>query len=78
MLINSINEKLDIDIDFRISEVYYGLDWYVVITPENRIIANCLPEGASVLKKTLKDIKELRPQLVNEQETENIVQGFRI
>lgn len=77
-IINSINEKLDIDIDFRISEVYYGLDWYVVITPENRIIANCLPEGASVLKKTLKDIKELRPQLVNEQETENIVQGFRI
>ena len=77
-LINSINEKLGIDIDYSISEVHYGLDWYLVITPDNKIIANCLPDGVSALKRALTDIKELRPQLVNEQEVENIVQGFRI
>lgn len=77
-LINSINEKLGISIDYTISEVQYGLDWYVIVTADNKIIANCLPDGVSSLKRVLMGIKELRPQLINEQEVEDIVHKYRI
>jgi len=76
--INSINEKLNISLDVDMAEVYFGKDWYVIITQDNKVITNYLPTGASYARSTLEKLSKLRPELFPNGRSEDVLEGLKI
>ena len=76
-IVDNINRELGLEIDYNIKEIYSGIDWYIIITPDNKIIANALESGKEKLKKELEALKELRKELLyNNQNEEQKAESF--
>ena len=62
-VISNINERLGISFNTDISEIYSGPDWYILITPNNEVIANALESGQVKLQEELEKLERLRGTL---------------
>lgn len=60
-VIENINKKLNISVmENDISEINYGVDWYIAVTFDGKVIANALESGKKDLEDNLRKFKELR------------------
>lgn len=62
-MVAGINEQLGVEFQIDISELYNGVDWYIIITPDNKIIPAALPSGEQRLREELEKLETLRGTL---------------
>ena len=77
-LVNSINEKKGIKEPVEFTEIINGIDWYIAINSNMKIVANCLPGAEATLKRRLEELKEMRPNLTEQLSESEVSNGFRL
>jgi hypothetical protein len=77
-LVKSINEKKGIKEPVEFTEIINGIDWYIAINSNMKIVANCLPGAEATLKRRLEELKEMRPNLTEQLSESEVSNGFRL
>lgn len=62
-MVAGINEQLGVEFQIDIKELYNGVDWYIIITPENKVIPAATPSGEQRLREEIEKLETLRGTL---------------